>query len=487
MRHRNTMKTIKAFATLIVLYLFVMTACDDPLQPETFSTLGPTNFFNTADDAETALNGVYAQSQAFRDLARDALTFGEKTTDILISREGAIQAFTRPIEEFEFPTSHVWLRILWERWYSAIYRANVVLDNVPAIEMNEDRKEQILAEARFLRAFNYFRLYDYFGAVPIIETSQTAGTDRPERPTREEFLQFLENELRAVSGILPPVPLNHGRASQGAALGFLTKFHLNNRKWQEAADTAQELIDSGAHSLFTEGNRTELFALNNQRHSEFIFVAPFPDNPTSDLGNTYLSHVAPSGYQWQFPPKVIFAVNFKILSQFLESFEPEDERLDAFVFEYQHVNGSVVQLEEDDVRSFKYPEDPNGVGDVSGNDFPHLRYADILLSRAEALNELEGPNQESIDLINEIRDAAGVNPVGLGDFAGTEALREFILEERGREFHSEGLRRQDMIRHGVFIEQAVARGKNAREHHVLFPIPQAELDRNPNLEQNPGY
>jgi hypothetical protein len=73
------------------------------------------------------------------------------------------------------------------------------------------------------------------------------------------------------------------------------------------------------------------------------------------------------------------------------------------------------------------------------------------------------------------------------DFASTEALRDFILEERGREFHSEGLRRQDMIRHGVFIDQAVARGKNAQEHHVLFPIPQAELDRNPRLEQNPGY
>ncbi|PXX25493.1 SusD-like starch-binding protein associating with outer membrane [Arenibacter sp. ARW7G5Y1] len=171
----------------------------------------------------------------------------------------------------------------------------------------------------------------------------------------------------------------------------------------------------------------------------------------------------------------------------MELFEPEDERLNAFVFEYTNVQGATVVLGEDDVRSFKYLEDPTGIGSVAGNDLPWIRYADILLSRAEALNEVQGPTQESIDLVNEIREAADVPPIDLVSYADKESLRDFILDERGREFHSEWLRREDLIRHGKFIEMAVARGKPAKDFHVLFPIPQSELDKNPNLEQNPGY
>ena len=182
-----------------------------------------------------------------------------------------------------------------------------------------------------------------------------------------------------------------------------------------------------------------------------------------------------------------FAAQFKIRSEFLELFEEGDERLDAFLFEYVNQAGDTVSLGEDDVRSFKYPEDPDGTNSVTSNDLPLVRYADILLSRAEALNELNGPNQESIDLINQVRGAAGVDDIELTNFGSTQELRDFILDERGREFHTEFLRRQDLIRHGKFIEMAQQRGKPAQDYHVLYPIPQSELDRNSNLEQNPGY
>lgn len=485
--NNHRVKTMKKFSISILILLFTFTGCEDPLQPETFSTLGPTNFFNTAEDAEAALNGVYAPLHGIRDKARNYITFNEFTTDIAIERQGAINAFIQPVEDFAWSSSHNWLSLLWTRWYRAIYRANVVLDNVPGVEMDENRKEQILAEARFLRAFNYFNLYDLFGPVPLIETSETTVTDRPDRPTEEEFIAFLETEFRAVSDILPLVQEQYGRATSGAALGFLTKFYLNNKKWAEAAETAKEIIDSNVHFLFDEGSRADLFALENEGHSEFIFAATYADDVEGGDGNSYLSHAAPPGYKFQYPPHVNFAAQFKIRSEFLELFEPEDERLDAFVFEYENHAGNIIQLGQDDVRSFKYPEDPNGIGDVTGNDFPLLRYADILLSRAEALNELNGPNQESIDLINEVRTAAGVNSVSQGDFAGTQALRDFILDERGREFHTEALRRQDLIRHGKFIEMANARGHQASDHHILFPLPQAEIDKNSNLEQNEGY
>lgn len=478
---------IKISKILAVVVLSGFVSCVDMLNEETFSTLGPTNFYNTAEDAEALLNGVYARSQGYRDAARNLLTFGENCTDIMIERGGAINAHMQPIEDFDFVSTHAWSQWLWTRYYSAIFRANTVIDNVPGIEMNESRRDQIVAEARFLRAFNYFYLYDLFGPVPIIESSNVSVTDRPERPTDEAFFNFMESEFLAVSQILPAVQTQFGRAAKGAALGFLCKLYLNKKKWQDAASMAQDVMSLGVYSIFTEGNRTDLFKLENKGHSEFIYVHPFPDNEDSGFGNTYLSHAAPPGYRWQNPPKTIFAANFRIRTAFINTFEPEDERLDAFLFGYVNQDGETVVLGQDDARSFKYPEDPNATGDVSSDDFPLLRYADILLSRAEALNELNGPNQESFDLVNVIRSAAGVSSIGPDDTPTKEQLRDFILAERGREFHTEGLRRQDLIRHGKFISLARARGKAAEDHHVLYPIPQNELDKNQNLVQNDGY
>jgi hypothetical protein len=478
-----------SIGVIAAILSLALAACENPLQEETFTTLSPNNFFNTAEDAEVVLNSVYGELR-YSDITRDAVTLQEVCTDIHIERFGGIFTFNQPIEDFVWTPSHNWLQNWWERRYRGIYKANTVLDNVPAISMNEDRKQEMLAEARFLRAFNYFLLYDLFGPVPLILTSETRVGDRPSRATDEEIVSFIEDEMRAASEVLPisePPRQQYGRPTRGAALGILSKFYLMNKKWQEAASTAQEVIDLGLYDLFTEGNRTELFSHLNQRDNEFIFVANMSDNPTNDTGDGWLSHVAPDDYQWQYPPRIIFAAEYRIRSEFLELFDPEDERLDAFLFEFVNTSGETVQLGEDNVRSFKFPEYPNQGISRSADDFPFLRYADILLTRAEALNEINGPNAESVELLNMVREAAGVSTFAVGDFATTEAFRDFILDERGREFHTEALRRQDLIRHGKFIEMAQDRGKPAQPFHVRYPIPQTEIERNSNLVQNEGY
>lgn len=472
---------------LYIVLLFSMISCENKLNEETFSSLGTSNFYTGTEDAESLLNGAYAISQGYGDYGRDALCFGEMTTDIMIETGGAINANTKPVEDFTWTASHVWLDDLWSRYYGAIYRSNTVIEKVPDIDMNDERKAQIVAEARFLRALNYYWLYDLWGAVPLISSSETAVTDRPKRATDEEIVSFIESEFKEVSELLPVAQDDYGRATSGAALGFLCKFYLNQKNWEEAAATAKQIMNNNVYSIYTGGNRSDLFALDNEINNEFMYVHPFPENPGSSIGNTYLSHAAPPGYQFKYPPKQNFAAQFRIRTDFINTFEVEDERLDAFLFKYLNVDGDSIELGYNNVRSFKYPEDPNGVGAVSGNDWPLLRYADILLSRAEALNEINGPNQESIDLVNVIRDAAGVSNIQLSDFANKETLNDFILAERGREFHTEGLRRQDLIRHRKFIEMARTRGKNASDYQVLYPIPQSEIDRNENLEQNEGY
>lgn len=462
-------------------FLFV-SSCQGLLEEQVFSDLGPINFFNNANDAESLLNSAYASDQ--RRNSRDYLLLSELTTDVLIQRGGGLRRVAQLLEDFTWDPTHPFLDLEWQRDYDAIYRSNLILDRVPEIEMDGNRKKEILAEARFIRASNYFYLYDLFGPVPLITSSELKINDRPTRANSDEFKNFIEKEFISASEDLPINSRNYGRASKGSALSLLTKFYLNNKKWSEAAQTAKAVIDLNKYTLFIGDSRADLFSIENEVNGEFIYIRP--NLPIPGLSTTYLAHAAPPSYRFKFPPRGNFAAQYQLLDNFVDSFHSDDQRKGVIIREYIDTNGNLRKLGKDDSRSFKFEEDPSGVGVDMGNDFPIIRYADILLSRAEALNELSGPNQEIIDLINEIRLVAGVPLITLNNF-DKGSLKDHILKERAWEFFTEELRRQDLIRHGKFIEFAKNRGKNASDKHVLFPIPQGEIDRNLNLQQNPGY
>ena len=144
-------------------------------------------------------------------------------------------------------------------------------------------------------------------------------------------------------------------------------------------------------------------------------------------------------------------------------------------------------LGTDNVRSLKYWPDETNIGAAHGNDIPEIRLADIYLSRAEALNELGYPSDETLRYINLVRKRSGLADLKVNDIGGQNGMRDKILLERGHEFYNEGHRRMDMIRVGKFISDAVRRGKNATPSHVLFPIPQAVIDSDPLIEQNANF
>jgi hypothetical protein len=179
----------------------------------------------------------------------------------------------------------------------------------------------------------------------------------------------------------------------------------------------------------------------------------------------------------------------RLYDSFYNSFNAADLRKNLIITQYINSSGKTISLlKQNNTRAFKFVPDINAVGKAHGNDIPVIRYADILLARAEALNEISGPSQEALDLIQMIRTRAGLTtPQPLAGLT-KEKLRDNILNERGWELHIEGVRRQDLIRHGKFISYAIARGAtNAKEHQKLFPIPQTEINANPLCKQNPGY
>ena len=303
-----------------ILYIFILLgifACNEPLEEEVYSSFGPNNFFKTADDAEALLNAAYALEQKQgTDGFRNIFVMAEVTTDMIIIREGGLRGLAQPLEDFTWNASHEFFDVGWTRYYSAIYRANVVIDNVPDITFDEERKKQIIAEARFLRASGYIYLYDLFGPTPIITSSVSNSEDRPSRATKEEFIKFVADELTAVSEILPVTAKQYGRATKGAALAFLTKFYLNNKDWQKASETAQKVIDLNAYSLFNAANRGDLFKIANEKNSEFIYVRPHIAQP--GLGTNYLPHAAPPNYKYKGNAKANYATQFKTLSAFYD-------------------------------------------------------------------------------------------------------------------------------------------------------------------------
>lgn len=491
------MKKFIKIISLTFLLLLALVGCSDFLEEEIYTQYDPNEFLKDQGGVDALLTGVYAQTETSGFAARNYYQIlNEFNTDMSFESGGGLERFVLPIQLFNMDASIPFINNEYAKYYSAISRANSVIDVTATLEnVSQENIDAINAEARFLRAFSYYILHNLFGPTPIIEIPSGASLDEIERigketprATEEEYRDYVEQDLIFAAETLEPGTIP-SRANKGSAYALLAKFYLNNKEWQKANDAADQVLALG-YELYNDYPR--MFTVNGENNNEYIFMTECLVG--SNQANFYMAHA--------FPPQFVrqsnwgyFGAQYRVYTSFYESFEEGDTRAQPFLVEYTNPNnGAVTKFNRNDagqpldnVRSFKYAPDPDAIGVQHGNDIPILRLADIIMTKAEALNELNGPNQESIDLINQIRLRAQVDPIDLGDFSTTESLNDFILAERGREFYDEGLRRQDMIRHGKFISNAVSRGLDAKPFHVLYPIPQAQLDNNPNLEQNTGY
>lgn len=474
----------------IVGGMMLLGSCKKFLKEDIYTQYDPASFTGTADGFEKVLNGAYSQLQVTGYANRnDVYCFGEFCTDEMWETGGGFEAQAKDFINFTWDATNSFLSSSWTKSYLAVRDANVILDNKDkASAVPADKLKVYVAEARFIRAAAYAYLYNFFGPVPLITSGNNVNALQA-KASEAEMQAFIVTELGAAAADLPPTQSLRGKATKGAALAVLCKYYLNKKMWQESADIAQQLINANNYSLF--GDISRLFAVENENNKEYLYV--FPCINQTGYGNIVMAHTFPPGYpiltNW-----IIFGAQFKLYTKFVDSFEPADKRLKMILTNYTDTKGVYHEMSKDaggnalnNARSFKFVPDPNGLSADMGNDIPVIRYADILLSRAEALNELNGPTQAAVDLINEVRRRAGIGDILLSAYPAKEALRDFILAERGREFFGEGKRREDLIRMNKFITGAVARGINAKPYHILYPIPQTEIDADKNLEQNEGY
>lgn len=480
----------------IVALVFGTPGCEKYLDEPVYSEMDPETLLATEAGVNSLLNSTFGEMFLNGWDGKSRMNLENWCTDIEWETGGGENLVATQMINFTWDASNAWMNnILWLRPYRAIRNANLLLENLDLGTYDASRKAIYAAEARFMRALAYAKLYGWFGPVPL----RTSSDDPLElgRASDEELQAFIESELRAVSADLP-MPgeeANYGRPNRGAALATLCKFYLNTRQWDNVVTTADEIIGLGKYQLYPEYE--QLFRVENEQNSEFILV--FPQSPQSG-GNGYINGAWPPGFQSDPVLGIAFqsnwqnwAAQYRLYDSFYNSFADNDKRKNLIMTGYINTGGEEVSLlNADNTRSIKYWPDPDAIVNEHGNDLPEIRYADILLAKAEALNEMQGPNQEAVDLVNQVRARAGltgVDAVSLADFPSTDAFRDHLLAERGWEFYNEaGIRREDLIRMNKFVSSAHERGKmNAGEKHERFPIPQAAMDSDPSLEQNTGY
>ncbi len=486
---------------LIVFTVLLLSnfSCTNFLEEEVYTEYDPDSFLSTQAGVDALLTGVYSASTISGGQARDYYyILSEFVTDVSFETDGGLASQLKPVQEFNWNPGIPYISGLYNQMYQAIARANNVINVTKSLTSTDKAVvDKIVAECRFIRGYSYFYLHGFFGPTPIIEVPAGASLDEIEaigksspRATEAEYRAYVEADFQFAATTLAAGGFS-SRANKGNAYAALTKFYLSNKEWQKSANAASEVLKLG-YTLYAD--YTTLFAIAGEKNNEFIFRTECKVG--SNQTNQYMPHAFPQNYR-VLPSWTNYGAQFRTWTSFIDTFEPQDERRKLFLTEHIPSNSTVVKYmlrnpvtgaALNDARSFKYTPDPAAVNVNHGNDIPLIRLADIMLSRAEALNEISAtPTQEEIDLINQVRNRAKATPLTLASYPTKNALRDFLLAERGRELYTEQARRDDLIRHGKFISSAVARGWPAKEYMNLYPIPQEQMDNNPNLVQNPGY
>ncbi|MEQ9439362.1 MAG: RagB/SusD family nutrient uptake outer membrane protein [Cyclobacteriaceae bacterium] len=517
----NYKKTKAKVASLLTIVLLLgYTGCNDVLDEQLYSQVAVDDFYHTQDEANLALNGIY--TRLWDDSYRDGqmISFGDVAGVTLIgggsaNGSGDRSAINTEWNTFSWTADANELFTAWERFFLAINRANFLLARLEEAPIAEDAKSSISGQAKFLRALFYFNLVRIFGGVPLYvnPTTDLSETDKTRSSEEEVYSQIITDLQQAVDEMSPYSSADHasGRATSAAATALLAKVYLQQRDWENAAIEAKKVIDLGAFSLFDDYENVTNPDFSNG--SELIFSIQHGGNAnaTSGLYQTRMIYLfgppqqtTPDGLTVQFhylKDLVIFQVRQDIFNTTPETYRKWWSMRNQMPYYYtQGLNVFV----DDTVQMYapfvvKYHHLDAGSGLLrEGVDFPLIRYSDVLLTYAEALNEANsGPTQEAYGAINLVRQrargasTANEQPANVyPDLSGMNQaqFRDAILEERRGEFIGEGHYRWDLIRHDRLISYAQQHGiSNAQNHHTLFPLPGIELSRNPNLEQNPGY
>ncbi|SFH01567.1 RagB/SusD family nutrient uptake outer membrane protein [Pontibacter chinhatensis] len=449
------------------------------------------DFFTTAEHARLAINSVYGNTREWNVIAFAHLAITTITSDN--AAKGSVPGdagFMDEYDNFTLTATEGQLNGYWNGQYQAINLTNQILTNVPLIDMDAAEKERILAEAKFFRAYHYFSLVRAFGGVPLRlsvplpgEQEDPATLNIPRSSPEEVYAQIIK-DLTEAAAVLPNRGATaRGRATQGAALGMLAKVQLYQRNWQEVVNLANQVEGLGYNLV---EDYYSIFRIAGEHNNESIFeieAQTVPGNcPASNSQWAEVQGVR-GQFGWGFVEPTEDLVN---------AYEEGDERLDATILFRGETTpeGDLINPNAPNPRYNQKAYVPsfvtNECGYAKDQNVRILRFAEVLLMRAEASNEL-GDTQQALADLNRVRERAGLDPI---ESATQEELRNLIWHERRVELALEnGDRFFDLVRQGRAAEVLQAQGKQFQAgKNELMPIPQQQIIlSNGTLTQNPGY
>jgi hypothetical protein len=465
-------------------------------QPQTLTS---STAFNTSEGALKELIAAYAKVTTPGNLgfwvcgdvlSNDALKGGSSPSD-----QGQIY----DLAHFQSHPDNGNLESWWKNMYQGIHRANLVIHNVPDVQdINNTTADRYVAEAKFLRAFFYFRLVKIFGGVPLI-TKANIESYQVSRSSKDDTYKQIEQDLKDAIPALPPRSKlssdEYGRATKGAAEALLTRVYLMRRNFKGAEKYAKKIIDSGEYSL--NPDYASIFMQSSNTGPEAIFTLNFVYNPKYGGGNTndiYRNSRAIGGYGFDLPTKDLH-----------NAFNPQDPRLKATIYAngdvlYDGTIGNVGSSATGYIDYKAYRPVATFHTTSEGRYIKFYRLGEIYLWYAEAANE-NGQPQVALKYLNKIRDRArGGRTNILPDITTTDqaALRKKIYHAERVEYALEGKHFWDLIRTGraAKVLHAYAKkyntSKGAKFHKPskggLFPIPETQIELSKGtLKQNPDY
>jgi len=521
------MKQIRYITALLTLVVVTCVGCDNKLDLISPNNQTADTYWKTEDQAVAGVTAIYT----------GFITDGGYMRMFPLLSDGRGDDFKGDspwpdlvqVANFTIlPTSGP-VRWIWEAHYQVVYRANQVIHYLPGIEMDANLKERLLGQAYFLRGMAFMNLANTYKVIPIITDIPKSSADYYQKTaTEDEIWNQIFSDFQNAKDRLPINYANvsgkdHGqigRATKGAATGMLGKAYLYRKQWQKAADEFKLLIQGPELNIYSlVSNYRDNFKPTNENNSESLFEIQFADPNTvggsvfnyggdpnanwkqvCSVGHTYA--MEGYGYSDFLPSRWIYdefkkekTVDGKYdprLYQTIASYEPGISEL-AYGSEWKNPQTSIYPRKYTHDGIPGYTNENNGV-ENSGINYRVLRYADVLLMYAEALNELNR-TAEAYPFIQQVRDRAK-----LPDLATTKPgmsqsqMRDQLAHERALELSVETIRINDIIRWGWLYDPIKLAELKAHDSefntwtpgHEYLPIPQEDLDVNPNLIPNPA-
>jgi hypothetical protein len=473
-----------------------LNGCTKDLVSIDYSEINPAIFPKSAADIEAIVNACYYPLRGswwdgINAQAERGLIWIDLTTEILTGKGGSQQYLS--LLNYN-PTEEEGVTYFYDRFYSKVSRMTLAIDQVQNSTVNDELKKKAIAEIRCARGLLCYDLYDLYGPIVVapLEVLKNPLVEAPlARLSHEDMVSFIEADLVAAAADLPdPAAAEYGRFSKALAKMIDIRLNLHEKNWSQVNTLSDDIINYNHFSL--DPDYVGMWGLEGAKKSpEVIWAIPCDYAGTSE--NQWQLMALPQN----FSPKGGYQT-VQSTWWFYDTFEAADVRKTMLIAEYTGTDGIVYNRSNPGTVMdlgpvpLKIDQDAQRTTGLSTVDIIEYRYADVLLSKAEALANAAGaPGAEAMELINVVRRRAGLQDKNLSDYNTLEQFNDLILTERSHEFWCEnGQYRADLIRHGKFLSHAeiVKHSTYTADYKVLFPFSLKTVSEGKGkFIQNPGY